>query len=175
VNNARGFEPEGRQGCVICYGSVLPAAAAADAHVINIYQLLKSLNPDMEVLTEVMLSSDMAYLTPSPPMCDALSSHPHLLSPAYMSGSGEPYPSCCLTCALLDEVSRASAAVLHVLSLCFASLAVTQLPTAGDGTTGRASLRVLPSADPRQANKPNTGPSNDACAVAMCSLPCATI
>jgi hypothetical protein len=82
---------------------VLPAAAAADAHVINVYQLLKSLNPDMEVLTEVMLASDMAFMTPSPPMCDALSSHPHLLSPAFVSGSGELRPSGCLheACFLL--------------------------------------------------------------------------
>lgn len=77
---------------------------ASDAHVINIYQLLKGLNPDMEVLTEVMLPHDMAFMTASPPMCDALSSHPHLLSPAYVSGSGElTVPAvgcmCCPACA----------------------------------------------------------------------------
>ena len=54
-------------------------------------QLLKSLNPEMQVVMEVMLPQSIAFLTPTPPRCDALNSHPHLMAPAYIMGSGE----CC--------------------------------------------------------------------------------
>jgi hypothetical protein len=64
-------------------------AAFADSQVISAFQLLKSLNPQMQVLTEVMLPHSMAFLTPTPPRADALDSRPHLLAPAYICGSGE--------------------------------------------------------------------------------------
>lgn len=77
--------------------AVAARGSAADAHVINVYQLLKSLNPGMEVSAEVMLPQNMSFMAPTPPACDTLSSRPHLLSPAYMSGSGarrQGLPAC---------------------------------------------------------------------------------
>jgi hypothetical protein len=65
------------------------AAVVADSQVVSAFQLLKGLNPQMDVLTEVLLPQSIALLTPTPPRADALASRPHLLAPAYICGSGE--------------------------------------------------------------------------------------
>lgn len=60
-----------------------------DALVIHTYQVLKSLNPHMEVVAELMLSQNLPLLAPTTTLCGmADSSYPHLLSTAYISGSG---------------------------------------------------------------------------------------
>jgi hypothetical protein len=43
------------------------AAAAADAMVLSIFQLLRSLNPSMQVMTELILPQSMGYLMPVAP------------------------------------------------------------------------------------------------------------
>jgi hypothetical protein len=56
--------------------------------VVNRYQLLKSINPDIEMVTEMMLTQNMAYLAPTVPVHGVQHKYMHLLSPAYISGSG---------------------------------------------------------------------------------------
>lgn len=62
---------------------------AADASVINRYQLLKSLNPNIELVVEMMLPSSMTYLAPRTPVRGVDHRYLHLLAPAYIAGSGE--------------------------------------------------------------------------------------
>lgn len=61
-----------------------------DALVINRYQLLKSLNPNIELVAEIMLPHNMVYLSPMTPVRGINSKYLHLLAPAYVSGSGRP-------------------------------------------------------------------------------------
>jgi hypothetical protein len=63
----------------------------ADAKVIATYHLLKTLDPNMQVLSELMLPYNMAYLLPAPTplLGDPHSSQAHLLTPAWMTGSGD--------------------------------------------------------------------------------------
>jgi hypothetical protein len=58
--------------------------------VISTYHLLKTINPDMQVLSELMLPYNMAYLLPAPAslLGDPHSSQAHLLTPAWMTRSG---------------------------------------------------------------------------------------
>lgn len=56
--------------------------------MLNTYQLLRSLNPDIELLAELMLPSNMAYLSATPPVPGVDHKYLHLMSPAYVSGSG---------------------------------------------------------------------------------------
>jgi len=57
--------------------------------VVHAYQLLKSLNPNMQLLAEVMLPQDMVYLDAVAPTLGVPSKHVHLMSSAYISGSGK--------------------------------------------------------------------------------------
>jgi len=77
--------------------STLPVCAcfplctlSADALVINRYQLLKSLNPHIELVAEIMLPHNMVYLAPMTPVRGINNKYLHLLAPAYVSGSGRP-------------------------------------------------------------------------------------
>lgn len=56
--------------------------------VVNRYQLLKSINPDIEMVAEMMLTQNMSYLAPTVPVHGVQHKHMHLLSPAYISGAG---------------------------------------------------------------------------------------
>lgn len=66
----------------------LASKVMTDAMVLNRYQLLKILNPDIHLVTEMMLPQNMAYLAPMSPVRGVHQRFLHLLSPAYISGSG---------------------------------------------------------------------------------------
>lgn len=73
-----------------------PTPSNADALVIHMYQLLRSLNPAIELVTEMMLPRDMAYLAPSTPVRGVDHAIQYLLAPAYMSGAGVLSACVCL-------------------------------------------------------------------------------
>lgn len=75
-----------------------------DAKVVATYHLLKALNPDMQVLSELMLPYSMAYLLPAP---TPLLGDPH-------SSQAKPADTC------LDEWVRGSAN--HSCSTCMLHL-----------------------------------------------------
>jgi hypothetical protein len=50
--------------------------------VIHTYQLLKSLNPVMELVSEMMLPRNMAFLAPTRPMQGIDPRYAYLLAPA---------------------------------------------------------------------------------------------
>lgn len=58
------------------------------------FQLLKGLNPDMHLLEELMLPQSMTYLASASLIPDVDSRQLHLLSPAYISGSGKLMHAC---------------------------------------------------------------------------------
>jgi hypothetical protein len=55
--------------------------------VLSIFQLLRSLNPAMQVMTELILPQNMGYLMPVAPLRSVPSRRQPLLSPAYISGA----------------------------------------------------------------------------------------
>jgi hypothetical protein len=55
--------------------------------VLSIFQLLRSLNPSMQVMTELILPQNMGYLMPVAPLRSVPSRRQPLLSPAYISGA----------------------------------------------------------------------------------------
>lgn len=59
----------------------------ADAMVIHMYQLLRSLNPHMVLVAELMLPQNMAYLAPMVPLRSVPRQQQVMLSPAFISGS----------------------------------------------------------------------------------------
>lgn len=61
----------------------------ADAVVVNRYQLLKGINPSIDLVTEMMLPQSVSFLSPTTPVRGVDHRYLHLLSPAYISGSGE--------------------------------------------------------------------------------------
>lgn len=60
-----------------------------DAVVINSYQLLKSINPSIELVTELMMPQSVSFLSATTPVRGVDYRYLHLVSPAYVSGSGE--------------------------------------------------------------------------------------
>lgn len=75
---------------VCCVSVCLP-----DAVVVNRYQLLKSINPSIELVVEMMLPQNVAYLAATTPVPGVDHKYLHLLSPAYISGSGEEFTCLC--------------------------------------------------------------------------------
>jgi hypothetical protein len=65
------------------------SVAVPDAVVVNRYQLLRSINPSIELVVEMMLPQNVAYLSPTTPVPGVHHKYLHLLSPAYISGCGE--------------------------------------------------------------------------------------
>jgi hypothetical protein len=55
--------------------------------VLSIFQLLRSLNPSMQVMTELILPQNMGYLMPVAPLRSVPQRRQPLLSPAYISGA----------------------------------------------------------------------------------------
>jgi hypothetical protein len=55
--------------------------------VLNLYQLLKSLNPDMQLITELIMPQSLAYLAPTVCLRGLQKEQQMLLAPSYMSGS----------------------------------------------------------------------------------------
>jgi hypothetical protein len=55
--------------------------------VLSIFQLLRSLNPKMQVMTELILPQNMGYLMPVAPLRSVPSRRQPLLSPAFISGA----------------------------------------------------------------------------------------
>jgi hypothetical protein len=62
----------------------------ADAVVVNRYQLLKGLNPSIDLVTEMMMPQSVSFLASTTPVRGVDHRYLHLLSPAYISGSGGP-------------------------------------------------------------------------------------
>lgn len=59
----------------------------ADAMVLSIFQLLRNINPGMQIITELILPQNMAYLAPMAPLSCVSKRQQVLLSPAFISGS----------------------------------------------------------------------------------------
>lgn len=55
--------------------------------IIHMYQLLHSLNPNMQLVAELMLPQNMAYLAPTTPLRGVQQRQQVMLSPAFVSGS----------------------------------------------------------------------------------------
>lgn len=58
-----------------------------DAMVIHMYQLLRSLNPHMQPVLELMLPQNLAYLAPTVPLKGVPRQQQLMLSPASLAGS----------------------------------------------------------------------------------------
>eukprot|EP00775_Hariotina_reticulata_P006540 gene6540-6766_t len=67
--------------------SKLASQVMTDAMVLNIYQLLKSLNPDMQMFTQLIMPQSLAYLSPTICLRGLQKEQHMLLAPSYMSGS----------------------------------------------------------------------------------------
>lgn len=82
--------------------------------VVNRYQLLRSINPAMELVAEMMLPANVSYLSPTTPMPGVNHKYLHLLSPAYISGCGEG-AACTSACMMLSPQRLCSCSGLSLV------------------------------------------------------------